>query len=328
MNEHWSTVLAAQAPAAEGMPPGPAYCGLSDYAVLRVSGADAATFLQGQATCDVAALPPGGVTHGAFCTPKGRAIASFRMLRQQDAFHLLLPAELASDLRKRLQIFVLRAKVVIEDISASLGCIGILNAGAGADWQAVAARHADADEESWLVFPAEAGKRWLLAAAAENAERLWHGLGEEPGFTAASAMAWRLAEIEAGIPAIVQNTREEFLPQMLNLDLLGGIGYQKGCYTGQEIVARTHYLGQLKRRMFRLRCRSGTEPHPGHHIYDADKPDSRNIGQVIAVAGEADGSCQLLAVITLDHAGGNLHLQSPDGPSLAILDLPYSWKIG
>ena len=317
MNERGSSIQVAQptSPTASG----PGYCRLAGYGILKVAGADAEKLLQGQTTCDVVAVPAGGTTHGALCTPKGRVIANFRLLREEAAFYLLMPTDMVSIVRKRLQVYVLRSRVGIEDISTEKTCIGIPNDAGGADgWSGFPV----GKETGVLQFGGPDPGSRLLAAPTEVAERLWREW-EDAGYSVLDEEAWSLAEIMAGVPRIAPITSEEFLPQMLNLDLLGGIGLQKGCYTGQEIVARTHYLGQLKRRMFRFRTESASEPQAGNHVYNAASPESRNIGQVVSVAGEIGEHWQMLAVIALDHAGGMLRLQSPEGPLLENLDLPY-----
>lgn len=307
---------------------GPACCGLAGYGLLRISGEDAAPFLQGQCTCDVTALAPERSGVGAFCTPKGRVIASFRLLRAEQGFYLLLAADLAETVRKRLQMYVLRSKVVLEDLTPRRGMIGLLGGGSEALRDACGIE-APQEPGAWLETPGslflrldDHTGRFLVAADMDTAPRLWSRLSEN--LPRVHPDLWRLRDIAAGFPEIVAATSEEFLPQMLNLDALEGIGFQKGCYTGQEIVARTHFLGQVKRRMFRLRCVGEIEPVAGAAVYEASETEPKTVGQIVTTAPESVSAYQILAVLGTENAeGANLRIGRPDGPPAELLPLPY-----
>lgn len=305
------------------------FSALAHYGLIKVGGEDASGFLQGQLTCDVNALTPGGSCLGAQCNPKGRVIANFHLLRGERDFYLLLAADLAPVARKRLQMYVLRSKVALDDLTPGRAMIGLFGTGYASGLAALGIDIPDSpgavlERPGCLVFRlADGTGRCLIAADVELAQRMESSL--RGALALADPNLWRLAGIEAGIPEITAAASEEFLPQMLNLDALGGIGFQKGCYTGQEIVTRTHFLGQLKRRMFRLRCRSETEPAPGTLIYDAGEAEPRNVGQVVAAAAEVPDGYQLLAVMGVDHdLGGDYRLLRPDGPKTEFLPLPYT----
>ena len=272
---------------------------LPDWGALRVSGEDAAGFLQGQATTDVAALQPGQIGCGAFCNPKGRVIANFRIGRQEQDFVLFVSADLIEPLSRRLQMFVLRSRVKLED---------------PADLAAVAGTFESPDSpEHWGEWP----ESWALNDG--SGRRI--GLLPLDGNTRLEnqsplAGAWELADIDAGFARITSATHEEFLPQMLNLDWLGGIGLEKGCYTGQEIVARTHYLGQLKRRLFRFSLAGETVPMPGTPLAAADNPAA---GQVVNARADGNGHVHGLAVVTLEAAESHaLLLGDAQGPRIQI----------
>jgi folate-binding protein YgfZ len=326
MNDEWSTFLSDSTanpdlPAkAEGM----AFCGLTDLGLLRVSGADAVTFLQGQSTCDIASLKPDESGLGAFCNPKGRVIASFRILRHGESYYLFVPADLVETIHKRLKIYVLRSKVSIENLTPHRGFIGLFGSGSALPEVSAAGQSDDVlmvqfSQKSWRV---------LIAAETDTAKRFWQELRSSPDCILVNPSAWRLKNIEEGLPSETQATSEEFLPQMLNLDVLGGISYRKGCYTGQEVVARTHFLGNLKRRMFRLRTISERTPEPGDPLYRSGGADGQRIGQVVAVATEAKQTFQLLAVLPIDQAEGtDLRLLRPDGPAVSFLALPYTFEV-
>ena len=274
---------------------------LPDWGALRVSGEDAAAFLQGQATSDVLALKPGHIGCGAFCNPKGRVIANFRIGRQEQGFVLFVSADLIEPLGRRLQMFVLRSRVKLENLAGQAAVAGAFETsetpGYRREWP-----------ESWALKDASGRRIGLLpldgSTHPENESRL--------------AAAWELADIATGFARITSTTREEFLPQMLNLDWLGGIGLEKGCYTGQEIVARTHYLGQLKRRLFRFVLTGETAPMPGTPLATATG-DNPAAGQVVNARADGNGHIHGLAVVTLEAAESHaLLLGDAQGPQIQI----------
>ena len=308
----------------------PWLCSLPDMGLLAIGGSDAAKFLQGQTTCDMLQLAPGRTSLGAICNPKGRVVALFRAFRQEGAFYLLLPTEIIEAVRKRLRMYVLRADVKIEDIGGAWTIFGVGAADLTSALEPfgipVPANPDDiifqADCRSIRIPSAEAD-RLLLLIRNEKAEALRTELEAGTRFTHTEPSRWRLTDIQAGIPWVGQAVSEEFIPQMLNLDLLGGISFSKGCYTGQEIVARTHYLGNLKRRMFRLQSAGGVEPKAGAAIHTAE-PEAQSIGMVVIAAPAAEGSHQMLAVLNIAQARrGDLRLNESSDSRLSLLELPY-----
>ena len=274
---------------------------LPDWGALRVSGEDAAAFLQGQATTDVLALEPGQIGCGAFCSPKGRVIANFRIGRQEQGFVLFMSADLIEPLSRRLQMYVLRSRVKLENLAGQAAV-------AGAFETSDTPEHPGEWTESWALSDGSGRRIGLLpldgSIHPENESRL--------------AAAWELSDIASGFARITSTTREEFLPQMLNLDWLGGIGLEKGCYTGQEIVARTHYLGQLKRRLFRFSLAGKTAPASGTALTTATG-DNPAAGQVVNARADGNGHIHGLAVMTLEAAEGHaLLLVDAQGPRIQI----------
>jgi folate-binding protein YgfZ len=309
------------------------YCLLPEIGVLSLSGKDAAKLLQGQATCDILGLPPGQTTLGALCTAKGRVVALFRVLRLEDRIDLLMPAELLETVRKHLQKYVLRADVKIEDASGAWSVFGLVGASA-----ADAALHAlglpplDQDNEaegqggllaSFYVIRIPDPDRPRLLVLVDHAKA--EGIGrflEAQGIPRWDATRWLLEDIRAGLPTVVAATVEEFVPQMLNLDLLGGISFTKGCYTGQEIVARTHYLGAVKRRMYRLVASAGPVPQPGASLL-ANGVESQ--GSVVAAAPLPAGGFELLAVLNVAQAKApDAGFTTASGSALNKAGLPYA----
>lgn len=307
----------------------PSACRLSDWGLLCVSGEDAATFLQGQATCDINALEDGGLGSGAFCTPKGRVIASFRIAKLGHAFYLLLANELVPVIHKRLQLYVMRSRVILENLSDQYLLIGAMGPGIETALDDAGEKLPEGPGLMWsqdmgcgVMKISENSARYLLLLAA-NREGAQESISQLPSF---HADAWKREEIAAGFPWVTAATSEEFLPQMLNLDCLNGIGFKKGCYTGQEIVTRTHFLGQLKRRMFRLYCKSDSPVEAGAVVYAEFEGESKTAGQIVNACRNKEGDIECLAVLSLELADSpTLRVTDPQqGPLLQKLPLPYS----
>lgn len=285
---------------------------LPQWSLLRFSGADAQTFLHGQLTCDVVALQAGSSSYGGYCTPKGRLLATFLLWLSADAYTMLLPSVLAEPIRKRLAMYVLRSKVKVEDLTPEQACVGVSGADAAqlATLGAVMPQRlhgvAVRDDVTVIHLP---GQRHLVVlpraqAAMADGDDAWTGL-----------------DIANGIPFILPATQEEFVPQMVNLDLIGGLSYTKGCYPGQEIVARTHYLGKLKQRMYRARVSAPAAP--GDKLYCAVLGEQSG-GMIVSSAPAADGRRDVLAVLQTAHArSSSWHLGSLQGPALELASLPY-----
>lgn len=286
---------------------------LSQYALLRFSGADAPGFLHGQLTCDVLALKPGTSTYGGYCTPKGRLLATFLLWADETGYTMLLPATVAESIRKRLTMYVLRAKVKVEDITPSRACIGV--SGSDAERQLAALGGtvpgrlhgvSVGNDVSVIAVPVQ---RYLVILPREHADGT------------ADTNAWTALDITAGVPFITPPTQEEFVPQMVNLDLIGGLSYTKGCYPGQEIVARTHYLGRLKQRMYRARINAPAAA--GDKLY-CDALGDQASGMIVAAASVGNGHYDILAVLQTAHVGNSpYHLGSLQGPALEVAELPY-----
>jgi folate-binding protein YgfZ len=299
-------------------------CELSALSVLRIAGPDAAAFLQGQFTDDVAALRPGEAEYGAWCSPKGRMLANFLIRRSgESTFELLLPQSLSDAIAKRLRLFVLRSRVTVDDASGESIRLGVGGPGAGeALGMALGATPAVGDVASLdeVLVVALPGPRYVVTVAPDDAARCWERLASvcrPAGFA-----AWQWLTIRAGVPVITASTSDQFVPQAANWDALGGISFQKGCYAGQEIVARTQYLGRLKERLALLHL-DGTPPAPGDRLYSAAFGEQA-CGTVVNAAAAPDGGSDVLAVLQLAAAeSGDVHLAAPGGASLRLSALPY-----
>jgi folate-binding protein YgfZ len=238
---------------------------------------------------------------------------------------MLLPHSLLASFQKRLQMFVLRAKVQLEDVSSSIVAIGL-----GIPQQHpldLAGLSAQAFELSaslngqLIRTPDAVGlKRYLWVGPQEHAPELWTKVASQVSI--ASPAAWHWTQIQAGLPQILEPTREKFVPQMVNFELIGGVNFRKGCYPGQEIVARSQYLGKLKRRM-QLATANATMAFPGAEIF-SDADPGQPCGMVVNAELGPDGRLACLVEIKLELLGSNIHLQSLEGPLLKFEALPYS----
>jgi len=292
-----------------------------DLAGIAFDGPDAAAFLHGQLSTDVAAMPVGAVGLTTYNSPKGRVLASLVLFRRApEAFLALVAADLAPALRKRLTMFVLRAKLTVSDATAGKTIIGIGGAGSkdalARVFQAVPdpGQGAAAAAGDLVGFP---DGRVVAICDQAAAATLAAQLALPPGAPGAFA----LLGIRAGVPLVTQATQDRFVPQALNFDLLGGVHFRKGCYPGQEIVARMQYLGRLKERLFAFRA-DAPPPAAGAALVAADAPEPV-LGTVVNAA-PVDGGSEFLAVASYDGAvAGSLRLGAPDGPAPVVLPLPY-----
>lgn len=274
---------------------------LTEQRILTFSGKDAASFLQGQCTCNVLKLDRSSL--GAFCNAKGRVISLFRIFKSEAAFYVILPKELADTVHQHLRKYVMRADVKIERLDESWHVLGLMRenpadflSDQGFSTPETVDEVGISSKGFVIKIPSKSTERFIILSHWQPAE-----LNDEA--------LWRLEDIKAGIPTIAQATRESFVPQMLNLDMLGGISFDKGCYTGQEIVARAHYLGNLKRRLYFIEAQEGPPPSAGDSIYLGDQV----AGTVITAQG-----FQMLAVLNIAQAEADLRLFQPEGVRLKV----------
>lgn len=297
---------------------------LTAYGLIRVAGEDATTFLQNLLTNDVKGLPRGGVQHNSLCSPKGRMLANFLMWRDDAGYVLQLATGLQPLIQRKLSMYVLRSKVKVSDAGTGLVPIGLAGpqaeeavreVGGAAPEAAAPAAHYGAG----TVLRLDA-RRFELLVPAEDAQQAWERLAAHTrpvGFP-----VWQRLDILAGWPLITEDTQEQFVPQMVNFELIGGVNFQKGCYPGQEIVARTQYLGKLKRRMYLAHVSASAQA--GSELFSPDLPDQA-CGMVVNAAPAPAGGADILAVMQMSSAeGGEVHLGGPAGPRLEFGTLPYS----
>jgi folate-binding protein YgfZ len=289
---------------------------LSHLGLLECTGEEAKTFLHNQVTSDINHLGADAAQHSAWCSGKGRMVASFLLFRNGPDFLIQLSADLVPMIHKRLQMYILRAKVKVADLSGSRELIGLSGPQAEA---ALLAAKLPVPGKALDSAAFEHGKvirldttRFEIIVASDAAPELWRQL-------AASARpvgtpAWQWLDIKAGIPLIGAATKEEFVPQMANFDQLGGVSFHKGCYPGQEVIARTQYLGKVKRHLYRIAASAPLAA--GNPIYSPENPE-HPCGMVANAAPAPDGGYVALAVIQEVFVdAGDLELGAPGGPRL------------
>lgn len=301
---------------------------LSQLGVIRFSGEDAPTFLQGQLSCDVNNVNEQLAQYGSYCTPKGRMLASFLLWKSHDGYLMQLPIALGASIQKRLSMFVMRAKVKLTDSSDSLIRIGLAGNGSVALIEAILGMELALDWPLGMMQGRSfsiirlAQHRFELITSIEEAPTLWSHLAKcaKP----VGAACWDWLEIRAGIAVILPVTQEQFIPQMTNLDVIGGVSFKKGCYPGQEIVARTQYLGKIKRRMYLAHIPTAAVVMAGDELFSAEMAE-QSCGKIVNSMPSPNGGVDVLAVIQIKSIdAGSIHWQRLDGPMLEIIPLPYS----
>ncbi len=294
---------------------------LASLALLRFTGADAGPFLHSQLTCDVKALPTARAGYGGYCTAQGRLLANFLLWRDADGYAMLLMRDIAAAIQRRLQMYVLRAKVQISDAGGEYALLGLAGSEAARALRQAGLAAGDTfevhttDGTGIITLP---GERHLAFVPSSALAERWAAL--TPALRPVGEPCWTWLDIIHGTPWITKATQEQFVPQMINLDLLGGVSFRKGCYPGQEVVARTQYRGKATRRMHLAHV--SDEPQAGAALY-ADALGNQACGAVVNAAPAPDGGWDMLAVLHPDAPQGAIHLGALDGAPLRLRALPY-----
>lgn len=306
---------------------GPILADLSHLSLVQFAGEDAQTFLQGQLSNDVRLLNGTNSQWAGYCTPKGRLLANFLLWQNGENSYLMqLPASLREAIQKRLTMFVLRSKVKVTDESGYWVRLGVAGPGAEAAVRAAvgaapAAVHGLISHDSGAVIRLP-GDCFEILVTPARAQDVWNGLAAACKPAGSGRWEWHL--IRAGVPTVLPATQEEFVPQMANFELIGGVNFKKGCYPGQEIVARTQYLGKLKRRMYLAKLAGDTAPAPGDPLYSADMQEQSS-GIIVNAQPAPSGGYDVLAVIQTSSAETErIHWRTLDGPVLQLEALPYA----
>ncbi len=334
-------------------------CDLSQFGILKVTGDDAQSFLQNLLSNDIREVNGSHAQLSSFNNAKGRMLASMLIWRDSSCdtllakpadcgsncqatpsapegstppcrggndYHLQLPRALCEAIRKKLSMYVLRSKVKVSDVSDEMVCIGISGAQAQATLQAL---YPTLPRQSMEVIQHDAdfvmcreAQRFQIATTAQRASVLWQALSKAAKPVGSSC--WDGLDIRAGVPFVQPATQEAFVPQMLNFEIIGGVNFKKGCYPGQEVVARMHYLGKAKRRMFLAHVEGDVAPHAGDDLFSAEM-EGQSCGTVVSAVAAAQGGYDLLAVVQIaSHDAFPVHLGSLTGDRLQFLPLPYS----
>ena len=295
---------------------------LTHLAPLLAEGPDAASFLHGQLSQDMLNLPLGAARPAAYCSAKGRMLADALVFKpSEESFVLLMDTQVLPATLKRLQMFVMRAKAKLSDASAHLALVGLVG-------QALISRLAPEAAQAQQVCALPGGAHVIRLSDAQSVARaVWVGPCDQAetllaAEAAVAEHAWAWLEVMSGVARIVPATVDQFVPQMVNFEIIGGVNFKKGCYPGQEVVARSQYRGTLKRRLH-----LGHAPglaQAGQEVFAADDPGQP--AGLVANAAEvpgAQGASSVLLELKLAHASSALHLGSPDGPLITLAALPY-----
>ena len=306
------------------------FADLGHLGVIAVHGTDAESFLQSQLGNDVGLVSESASQLSSYSTPKGRMLGLMRLFRQGDTWYLRLPEDTLEAVIQRLRMFVMRADVTLEDVSDNFIAIGVSGEQAGEELTAVTGSLPGAVDEvtraadyTLLRVPGIQPRYEVYISSREAAQRVWDSLNVHGAPVGESV--WRLLEIYAGIPTIFAATSELFVAQMANLQLLNGVSFKKGCYPGQEIVARMQYLGTLKRRMYLGVIDTDQPVNPGDSLFGSDNSEQA-IGRIVDAQPHPDDGQAALAVLQINSAeSGDLHLGSAEGPVMVLESLPYEF---
>ena len=308
-------------------------CDLSHFSTVVIAGEDAAGFMQGQFTNNVDNVNENNSQISGFCNNKGRMIANFHLFQHQQNYFISIKSDLVERSIAHLQNYIMRAQVAIQDISEQIIHIGI----SGEHAESLLSPFIDnvnstadsiSHNENYIALRvAGTTPRYEIFCSAEHAKTLWQTATDKSSAVKANAVnssSWDYLNIENGLPFIDSNTSEQFVPQMANMGLINGISFEKGCYTGQEIVARTHYLGKQKRRTYRIKIKTDKAPKAGEQMATDTSTENQYTGTLITVQQTAENEYEALAVIQIKSAEQEkLKLKDADA-EITLLDLPYS----
>ncbi|MCP4408428.1 MAG: folate-binding protein YgfZ [Gammaproteobacteria bacterium] len=307
-------------------------CDLSHIGLIGLNGEEAAQFMQSQFSNDTMQVSETRSQLNAYCNPKGRMLADFRTFKRADDYFLSLPMEILEATLQRLRMYVLRTKVKLADGSDDLVRIGYHGPGAKEQLQTLVDHtpqqvdDCTTSAELTIILVPGPAPRYEIYGSLDAVKPLWERLAADATLTGASS--WSLLNILAGIPTVLAQTREAFIPQMANMDLIGAINFKKGCYPGQEIVARMHYLGKLKRRMYRIHIDGATPPLPGEDIFIKEADKTQPAGKIVDAQLHPDGGSNGLAVLQISTARRkDIQLQTREGARTTIGQLPYALDI-
>ena len=297
---------------------------LSGRALIKVSGEDAESFLQNQLSNDIHNVTETEHQASAWCSPKGRIIATFQIFKRAECFYLSLSADLLEHVIKKLRMYVMMSKVTLEDVTES-----VIHFGYAGELQTLIESAPRASGQtiqlgnlSILRITGDTPRYEIFNVSADDideAKKLWEQCKENS--TTINSNGWDYLNILAGLPDISEASSEAWIPQMVNYIAVGGVDFKKGCYPGQEVVARLNYLGKTKRRMYHLQINTDQLPAIGDAIAsDSDKA----AGKILNVAINPDEKVEVLAVMKIAEMDSKLHLSNNSDANISVLELPYS----
>lgn len=290
---------------------------LPHLATLQITGSDANTFLQGQLSCDINELTESKSFFTAFCNAKGRTISTLLVIKRTNDFILLLPTELLEKVSKKLQMYIMRSDVQLKNMQDDLCLIGTNTTNTFPDFPQENFTVSHKNGAIFIKLPFGIN-RCLIISPASEAISLWKDLTSDSGLVPCHSSLWVEQDISAGIPWLSQKNSEEYIPQMLNIDKLGGISYTKGCYTGQEIIARTHYLGKAKRELFLACCKKPATINIDTQIIT--DTNEQIVGKVLSLQSNNYHTKMLVVMHSADTELKNLILNNSNQDKINIMD--------
>jgi folate-binding protein YgfZ len=284
---------------------------LTTQSLLEFTGEDAKTFLQGQLTNDINDVTDETSQLSGYCNPKGRLLALFHIFSIQKKLYLQFPKVLLAKIQKRLQMFVMMSNVKIKDCSDELASMGVsgdeINSLLSDFFTQLPNNDGQVITKNNLTIinlahsQSSQQTRYQIVGSKQSIKELRDKLITS-GVELSTSELWTQLDIQAGIPSITEKTYERFVPQMINLDSIGGVNFKKGCYTGQEIVARLHYLGKPKRLMYKIEFEAVSDDidiSEGSLLYSPDSKSSQGAGNIVSLANTAENKFSALAVIEI-----------------------------
>ena len=304
-------------------------CDASDLGLILVNGSDAESFLQNQLSNDISLIDENSFQLSSYSTPKGRMLGIFRVVKIENGYLLIMPGSILPAILQRLQMYVVQAQVTLADASAYFTRFSIQSQQVSVTDNIVLPREpgkvfqSDSLISLHLGLVEQQARYLILDLNMDEAKSVWNRFAEQ--LSISHFDSWRLSEIKAGIPVIYPATSEQFVAQMANLNRLNGVNFKKGCYPGQEIVARMQYLGTLKRRMFLAEIRTDECPLAGDDLVVSGSDSADGSGKVVDAVFAQNGKCYCLFIAQIKKAEANqlILLQQPDS-EIRLLDLPYS----
>jgi len=303
-------------------------CNASELGLILVNGEDATDFLQNQLSNDINLINENSFQLSTYSTPKGRMLGIFRVVKIENGFILILPQSILSNVLQRLQMYVIQARVALADASKHFARFSIQSD------QQIVIDNIMLPREPGQVFQSDSlislhigkvhnqSRYLLLDLSMDEAQIIWKTFSQS--LNVSNFKSWRLSENKAGIPVIYPQTSEEFVAQMANLNSLGGINFKKGCYPGQEIVARMQYLGKLKRRMFLAQLNTEICPEAGDDLVSQGNHIADGSGKVVDAIIDPDGQCFCLFIARINKAKNRqLRLLKQPLVEINLCDLPY-----